>query len=590
MKTATNPQTGERFYFNEAKGEWSPMPEAPGMQMNVAPPSQAALSANLNPPPNPQDVTAMGQAGAAMEVQSPFQAALIGAGKKSNDIVQGAQDLIDTPQSFLGNKDAQMRMRDRAGEMAQQEALYKPLSDKFPVATAVGESAPYFAAPMKVPGLSSVASNTLIPGLLGFTEYGTPQERVERGAIAAGSGLLASAVPKMLGGRAYPDKIDPYLKEVNEAGERLGFVPLPSVRRGGDRALQIKEAGMESSARQAPHIADIKDGNVRNLTKVAAKEIGLDGVDRLSPDRLQQAREKIGSVFEEAGKGKQIELDDAFYKDLDAIEASYAEGAGRRSKKVGNVIKDLKEMGKKFFMTPAEYKRQTSALVSDAMAIAQKDPAKANALLDARKALDDAFDRGVPGDLKALKKARDQWRTMLMVESSVNEAGEVSFNKLSSVVRRKDDWGYLRGNKKNDLYDALRFFKAFPDNFGNSGTAQRGLQPSLMSDIKNGVVTGGGAGALFDAASGGGAGGMGTMVGATLGGLAGAARPVTDNLAAGLYTSKALNSGLLSPTMKKKLAAAGFDITTDKGQGLLSRSLARLITPASLMSVPQLKQ
>lgn len=589
MKTAINPQTGERVYFNETKGEWAPMPEVPGMAMPVAPPNPQALSANLNPPPNPQDVTAMGQAGAAMEVQSPFQAALIGAGKKSNDIVQGAQDLVDAPQSLMGSKDAQTRMRDRKGEMAQQEALYKPLSDKFPVATALGESAPYFAAPMKVPGLSSVASSALVPGLLGFTEYGTPQERMTRGAVAAGSGLLAAGIPAMLGGRAYPDKIDPYLKEVNDAGEKLGFTPLPSVRRGGDRALQIKEAGMESNARQAPKIADIKDGNVRNLTKVAAKEIGLDGVDRLSPDRLQQAREKIGAVFEDAGKGKEIALDDTFYKDLDAIEAGYAEGAGRRSKKVGNVISDLKKMGKKFFMTPAEYKRQTSALVSDAMAIAQKDPAKANALLDARKALDDAFDRGVPGDLKALKKARDQWRTMLMVESSVNEAGDVSYNKLANVVKRKDDWGYLRGNKKSDLYDALRFFKAFPENFGNSGTAQRMGQPSMFNDVKNGVITGGAAGGAFDAMSGGTVGGIGTTIGATMGGLMGAARPVTDRAAASLYTSKALNQGLLSPAAKKKLAKAGIDITSDKGQGLLSRSLARLITPAFL-SVPQLKK
>lgn len=586
MKTAINPQTGERIYFNEAKGEWAPMPAAPGMEMPVSPPSPQAMSANLNPPQNPQDAMAMGRAGAAMEVQSPLQAGLIGAGKKTNDIVQGAQDLIDTPQSFLGDKDAQMRMRDRKGEMAYQESLYSPLADKFPVSTALGESAPYFAAPMKVPGMSLVASSALVPGLLGFTEYGTPQERMTRGAIAAGLGLLAAGIPAALGGKAYPDKIDPYLKEVNEAGERLGFTPLPSVRRGGDRALQIAEARMESNARQAPKIADIKDGNVRNLTKVAAKEIGLDGVDRLSPDRLTQAREKIGAVFENAGKGKDIALDQQFYDDLDVIEAKYAEGAGRRSKKIANTISDLKDMGKRFFMSPAEYKRQTSALVKDAMSISAKDAAKADALLDARKALDDAFDRGVPGELKDLKKARDQWRTMLMVESAVNEAGDVSYNKLANVVRRKDDWGYLRGNKKSDLYDALRFFKAFPANFGNSGTTQRGLQPSLMSDIKSGAASGAGAGALFDMASGGSAGGTGTMVGGLVGGTMGAARPVTDRAAAALYTSKALTRGLLSPSAKKKLAKAGVDLSTESGQGLLSRSLARLITPASLMSVP----
>lgn len=537
--------------------------------------------------PQQQDLNALqaqGRAGATQDM-GPLDAFTVAAGKKATDIMEGARDLANVPGAIIGgpgSPDA-MAMQQRAGDMARGQELYQPLSEAFPVATTLGEAVPYFAAPVKLPGLSNVASNTVVPGLIGALEYGSPMERGERAAAAAAGGLLASSLPRMMGGRPYGDDMDGYLRMVNERGEGMGFKTLPSVRGGGDRALQIKEAALESNARTNPFISDIRDGNVRKLTGIAASEIGIKA-DRLTPDRLQEARNVIGAKFEKAGKGTQIALDQQFYDDLDGILSKYSEGAGRRSKKIQNVVDDLKKLGQKFYLTPEEYKRQTSTLVTDALSTRAKDAAKADALLDARAALDAAFDRSVPGDLADLQKARDQWRTLLMVEQSVNEAGDVSFDKLANVVKRKDQWGYLQGNKKSNLYDALRYFKAFPNNFGRSGTAERGLQPSLLGDIRAGAMSGGAIGGALE--YGGGIQGA-TAIGAGLGGAMGAAKPVADRAAASLYTSQLLNRGLLSPKAKKAIAKTGLDLSTVAGQGLLGRSASRVITPAFLSLLPQ---
>jgi len=548
--------------------------------------------------PRQQDLNALqaqGRAAAAQDM-GPLDALTVAAGKKSTDIIEGAQDLANIPGALIGGPGSQdaLVMKDRADMMARSNELYQPLSDAFPVVTTIGEAVPYFAAPVKLPGLSNIASNTIIPGLIGGLEYGTPMERGERAAVAAAGGLLASSIPRMMGGRPYGADADPYLRLTSEKGEQLGFKALPSVRAGGDRALQIKEAGLESAGRTNEYISGIRDGNVRTLTKVAAKEIGLDA-DRLTPDRLQQAREAIGAEFDRIGKGKEIALDQQFYDDLDGIVAKYSEGAGRRSNKVANVVKDLKEMGRKFFLTPDEYKRQTSTLVKDALSLQDKDGAKAEALLDARAALDSAFDRSVPDELADLKAARDKWRTMLMVEQAVNEAGDVSFPKLANVVKRKDQWGYMRGNKESPLYDALRYFKAFPENFGRSGTAERGLQPSLYDDVRKGATSGAILGGALE--MGGGIQGA-TALGGLLGGGVGAMKPITERAGAALYTSQALNRGLLSPAAKRAIAKSrklgpltipGLDLQSEAGQGLLGRSLSRVITPGFL-SIPQAKK
>lgn len=549
-----------------------------GITMRVRPKGDHVMPSA--PTPDTASLLAAGREQAARET-GPLEAGLIAAGHTSSRIASGAQDIADVPAALLGgpSSEAAKRISQRGESVRQGDELMAPLKSEHPVSTAVGGAVPYVAAPMRVPGMSAGASNIVVPALTAAIESGSPQERAERGLLAAGGGALGTMLPRALAGRPFADDMDEYLRDVVMRGERMGFRTLPSTRKGpvAGREMRTREAAIESSPRTGGKISAIKEDNRRNLTRIAAREMGMDA-DRLTPDRLQTIRDDIGQEFEDAGRGQVVHLDAQFKQTLRDIKDSYSEGAGRRSKKITNAVDDL--LAKGDTMTPAEYKRQTSALVKDAMSAGTKDAAKGDALLDVRAALDDAFDRSVPGDLAKLREARDKWRTMLMVEQAVNEAGDVSFAKLASIVRRKDQWGYLRGNKKSDLYDALRYFKAFPSEFGSSGTAERlAGQASPVKDAmelaRDGAILGG----VLDLAGGGATGGTGAMVGGTMGGLAGLTRSPRERLAASLYLSPALNRGAIP-------AGPGGLLASQSGQDLFGRTATRLLTPG-LLSLPQ---
>lgn len=310
---------------------------------------------------------------------------------------------------------------------------------------------------------------------------------------------------------------------------------------------------MESNPRTAKYMEQVAESNRRRLTQIASESVGLKDVDRLTPYHLQKARDEIGAMFDESAKGVNVGLSDDFKAQAEKVFYDYIETPGRASDKSmsNRIATTVDDLLKKKNLTADEYLKFTSDLAKDARGLRSRgENAGAEALEDLRSALDSAFDSNA-GDLPKLKIARDRWRSLLMVEQAVDDAGDVSFKKLGGQLRKNDKWGYLRGNKEKDLYDAVRFYNVFPQAFGRSGTAERLGSPSLLSSIADGMMKGTGMGYLVGQ----------PQMGMALGGAVGAARPITDPLAAKLYTSKALNKGLLD--------------MSPKAQGLLGRTLAR---------------
>jgi len=520
---------------------------------------------------------------------SPGQAALIAAGRTSTKIVEGVKDLALTPSAFAGNQESIDARQQIAVDQAEGDRLYKPLSDEHPKSTFLGEMGPYIAAPIRLPGIPQAVSNMLIPGAMGFAEYGKPQERLQKAAAGVGAGILGNVATRIIGGRATPQSMDPYLSETIRRGKELGFIVRPSVIRG-DKTMQAKEAVMETSSRTADIAGDIGEQNTRQITRIAARSIGLDNVDRLTPDQLNAAKRAIGRQFEEAGTGHTIKLDTKMWAEIDDIVAQYSEGAGRRSNKIQNIAEDLRErFGKS--MTPEQYRRQISTLATDARSAANLDSGKSKAMYDIREALDQAFDRstsrpppidaiskrfspelrktlndfgGQKKQLAAFREARNKWRALLMLEDAVTEMGDISYLKLANKARRSDKSGYVYGNRESELYDALRFLKTFPKQFGNPGTAQR-LGKSLLSDVRDTAIPGAAIGGLFGGTS-------GAFIGGSLGAGVGLLTPIQQKMAARLYYSDALNRGLWP--------------MAERTQGLLSAGITKALTPA-LRSIPQ---
>jgi hypothetical protein len=61
-----------------------------------------------------------------------------------------------------------------------------------------------------------------------------------------------------------------------------------------------------------------------------------------------------------------------------------------------------------------------------------------------------------------------------MNSNAVNTAkGAVSPGLLANAFSRSDKTGFIEGANQSNLYNALRFYKAFPSIVGDSGTATR---------------------------------------------------------------------------------------------------------------------
>lgn len=532
------------------------------MSLPVTPQNEAdmeAIAASL-----PKTPLAPGPTLLEQEAQnySPLQAGLIAAGKESQGIYEGAADIKDQLMSLaFDNPAAKQGISDRRARMAENERLYQPLATAHPYATALGESVPHSVA-----SPSSLLGSAAFSGLLGGVSYNdTLEERAKNAAIAGGSAAAGNALSRMILGRPMQQsfsgapKIDADQRDVLANGERLGFWTKPSVRAGNSRGLKIKEAELESNQRTTDSIADIAEHNNKRFNQIASNQFGSDA-SRLTPKVLREAKQRLGKKFDRLTKDQSVSLDQDFFNEIGRISSSFDEALGRPKGKVGKIYDEIFEESFNGVgaITSEKYQRWTSGLVKDAMGAMDSDPAYAHALLDIRKALDDAFDKSV-GNKAEILKARDQYRQFLFVKDATDPGtGNVSAPKLSNALKRDDEWGYVYGNKKNPIYDALRYLRQFPDNFGRSGTAERTPSKGFISTVVDAAAKGGLVSGL-------------NPIGSTLAATGAAANYAATPLSSRLFASKALNQGLLNPLSRK--GPLGL-LATDDAQAQLRRMLS----------------
>lgn len=131
----------------------------------------------------------------AVEDPGVMGAATIGAGRTADSILDGlTQWLLQAK----GETSALGGLKQNVDEKA---AIYKPLQEQHPYATAMGEALPSMAIP--VGGAAGVGGNLLRLGaagaLPGALEYGTAGERFGRAATGAAAGVIGGVVaPKVV--------------------------------------------------------------------------------------------------------------------------------------------------------------------------------------------------------------------------------------------------------------------------------------------------------------------------------------------------------------------------------------------------------
>lgn len=129
------------------------------------------------------------------DMPGPWEAFLIGAGRTTDRLGKGAQQLY---YGATGDQKAQAQLKAQAEE---EDRLYKPLQDAHPIATGLGESLPSMAVP--VGGSATLLGNmgrmALAAGVPTALEYGSVKERATRGGTAAAAAGLAPAGLALLG-------------------------------------------------------------------------------------------------------------------------------------------------------------------------------------------------------------------------------------------------------------------------------------------------------------------------------------------------------------------------------------------------------
>lgn len=258
--------------------------------------------------------------------------------------------------------------------------------------------------------------------------------------------------------------------------QQQGFRTTPG-QSSGSRVLQQLEAKLESQPATSGPFFDIKNTNQRLLNRQLAAAIGEEA-DELSPAVLDAAYTRMAGVFDSVADDIPRAVDpDAFLTRLAQVEADN-EGMLSQSLLDNSLVRRYFTLAANGNPTGAQLNNLQSQLGKAAQSMRMKDPAQAQALREVQHLILDDIGNGLaPAAQQAFNQARQQYRYFSMLADkpgNLNPAtGHVSGPNLANTLQRTDRTGYALGRNDSELYDAVRFSKAFPAVVGNSGTATR---------------------------------------------------------------------------------------------------------------------
>lgn len=477
----------------------------------------------------------------------PAQAATIAGGRTLERIAAGMRQM--TPEAIRNPIDRLGRAMGMAEppsiDPAQQQAdtaAFAKLEARHPVSTMLGGAAPLLAAPALGTGVAGMAAGAALPGLM---EYGTPEERLQRGALGAAGGAVGALAGKALGRVVQPVRAAPDAAraEAIKAAERIGY-KVPIGQQTGSRSVQTMEQQLAKNPVTAGMAQKLNEANQQSLNRAVGKAMG-ENADTLTDSVLDAAKSRIGAVFDDVASRTKITVsgDDllgALVK-LDEQQSSLGSFANPKVTKLIDKGLDLAAQGQ---VEGRTYQLIRSELGNRAEAAFNgKNATLGNALKAVQQSLDDAANSSIsPADRQAWELARKQWQAYKIASKrmGVIEGGNVSAAKLSTRVDK------TRGRVPQEIADVAKIgetFKPLPD----SGTASNAFAQMLLT---------GGAGLL----------GPGPLA-ATIGGPL-AAQKFLQSSAGQRYLTQGMTK--VTPEMERMLMLLGAG-TGSVGGGLLGR-------------------
>lgn len=394
-------------------------------------------------------------------------------------------------------------------EQASRDEAYAPLSESRPVATALGGAVPY-AVPM-----GKMATSVAGGALLGGLEYGTPQERLERGAtmgaLNAGGALAGQALRGVLspGERVQSRNIltAPMTGDRSVFDRLLGFKAPDAtgeiLRNMEARGLKpyVSEIGGSTTARQAedylaraPGSAGVMAGHARRGQRVinteAASAIG-ERARNLSAGVLDDATQRIGQTFEAVAAlpGRPVSIG----QNVGTAAQEVLKQQGLRPISADPVVQRTATMLQALAKNKGRLTGEAYNAFRSDLSTASNNAFKAGNSA-AGRAYDDlleALDSSAAQSLKAaghgelagsLVKARGEYANLMTLERgrTVSAAGDVNPQALATTLSQKYPRQFREGGLAgNPLYDIGRYGSVYPPLRSGSQTFERQAMQDL---------------------------------------------------------------------------------------------------------------
>lgn len=432
---------------------------------------------------------------------TPGQAYAIGMGRMGDRILEGLKQggmgigailselLPDRMKQAAQDALAKNLMAQQA-DQADQTARYKPLQEAHPIATTAGEATTLMASPMvrvvDAPGALAAATNAATSAALpSLAEYGTAEERGQRGAIAAGAGALGSLAVSAAGKVLKPvtSLLTPEQQRLATVAQDIG-IPLTAGDKTGNKFLKTTEAVMqELPATSGPQTA-IQQAKRDALTKAVMQRLGQDSGE-FTPDTVLAARRTIGSNFDRIFSKVDVPVGGPDTMNAlgnivqDANANLVPEQARLVQNRVNQLIDKVSEDGTVSGPAYQAWRSEVQKQAQSAGGFLGDKLRKVYRAVD-QAAYDAANQVGEAGNLAA---ARGQYRDLLAVEPLLNRSSDgLVPSGFQAAVK----------GATPAMQEIARVGKQFvSDQVGNPGTAQRLMAQKLITGGALGLGAGG---------------------------------------------------------------------------------------------------
>lgn len=426
---------------------------------------------------------------AAADETGRLGALAISAGRSTDKVIQGVRQLYN---KAIGDDATLAKM---AETEAENDRLYKPLREKFPIVTAVGEAAPALVTPIGSGSALSMLGKAAIGGAApGLLSYGSAEERLKSGAVGALGNVAGTGIGLGVGKLLRPASATAGLSdEAAGAAQRLG-VQLSAGQKTGNPSLINFENYLAKSPGSSGAMLARSEANQTALNTAAARSMGQKA-NNLGEDVFSAAKDAIGSEFQRLQSITQPQLGNDFLNTLAQIDSANAAKGAFKSKEIDGLINkglDLATQGK---LSGTAYKEIRTELSNEAQrAFKGGDATLGQAYKALRRALDDAAEQSLSAaDRKAWGQTRAQWQAYkTLTKSNVAEAGNVSAPRVAAAVRQSQGDALRTGAASGDLADIARVGEAIKGSQNpNSGQLAQ-MQMMAMNPTMAGVAILGG--------------------------------------------------------------------------------------------------